>query len=98
MLQPKQQIPKDRFIKGYMFLYLLMVAVISYTAFNCPFVGNNYFKFISINSLMLLFTSYYIIGWQTTKKWWDGYIKQAKYRAEFKRAVKEEVKKRMENV
>jgi len=74
-----------------------MVLVVSYTAFKSPFVGDNYTAIIVINSLVLFFSSYYIIGWKSTKKWWREKMREAKYRAEFKMAVRREMEKRLLN-
>ena len=91
-----ENIKREKMVKSFLVLYLLMVLGVSYTAFNSPFVGENYNIIILVNSLVLFFTSFYLIGFSSVKKWWDETMKQAKYRAELRREVEKEIIKRKE--
>jgi hypothetical protein len=90
----QNKIDRDRAVKSYLYLYTFMVLIVSFTAFYSPFIAVNYTKFILANSSVLFFASYYMIGWKTTKQWWNDKMKEARYRVELKRAVEEEIRKK----
>ena len=89
------KVDKGRAVMSYLYIYAGMVLVLSYTAFKSPFVASNYTNFILVNSMILFLSSYYMIGWKTTKQWWTENMRQARYRVELKRAVEVEIRKKM---
>jgi hypothetical protein len=83
-------------IKVFLFLYAWMVSVISYTAFNCPFIANNYTTIIVVNSLVLFVASFYLIGYINMRDYLRIVMKQAATRAEIRRQVEAEINKRLD--
>jgi len=84
---------KDRLIHVYLLLYLVMVGMVSFTAFYSPFMAKNYTSFIAINSGILFASSVYIIGFKAIKAYFSKMRREANLRAKYRKEVKSSLKK-----
>lgn len=87
-------VSKDKFNRVWIILYFLMVLMVSLTSFYSPFVGNNYTLFIFLNSFILWATSFYLIGFKAIRLWLHRSWRAAEKRAEIRKEVEEELKRR----
>ena len=86
-------INKDKFIKTYIILYFIVIAIVSYTAMNSPYMAENYTESIILLSLIIRLTSYYLIGFKRLYIWYKDTMKAAKKRSDLRRAINAELKK-----
>ena len=91
----KTVISRDKVIRMYMIFYTFNTMLISWLAFYSPFVASVFLPTLIITYLVLFATSFYIVGFKQLTTWWNEKVAQAKRRAEMKRAIEEEVTKRM---
>jgi len=94
----KTVLSRDKVIRVYLVIYFLMVLMVSFTAFFSPFIAVNYTAFISVNSIVLFLTSFYIVGFGQLKSWFNDRKIEAARRADVRAAIRKEVEDKMKQL